>query len=260
MKESIDDGLKQLARLRVFDVNDSALDQAWDKKNVARIQELLEKGAWRNRSSSSQMVGIVNEIGERVDIARGHLARVIRQSDRYLRPYQIDDNDPRIKRSLVVAGTTEAIVTAKTLPRRFDVARGVSSSVNQVVMNVSRNNISAGQGAAALLVTAAIAVVAHGIHNSRSLRKLKDLEGQLAEQAEAVAGEIRTFTAIVEAQMRPQFVALADSALLIETYAELLRAAAAAGAGVSTPPRAAFDLKIALLEAKHLLSTRAGDS
>ncbi len=58
--------------IRVFDINDDALARAWDAKSVPKLQELLEKGAWRNRSSSSVLVGVLNEIGERVDLARGH--------------------------------------------------------------------------------------------------------------------------------------------------------------------------------------------
>ncbi len=255
MKDSIDDGLNRLSRLRVFDVGDGALIRAWEANSSAQIQELLKKGAHRNGDSSALMIGILNEVGDRIDLARGHLARIIRRSDRYLRPYQIDEHDPRVRRSLVVSGMPQVIVSRQTLPRPLNISNGV----NQAVLNISRSNLSVGQGAAALLVTLAVAVVAHGVHNSRALRKLKELEGQLTEQAEAISGEIQTCITLVQTQMRPQFQALADYAYLIEGCVSELRAADPTGAGVAMPPHAAFQLKIALLEARRLLETKAGD-
>ena len=115
--------------------------------------------------------------------------------------------------------------------------------------------MSACEAAAAF---AAFSLVMMAVNHSKLLRQLKELEGQLIGQAEAVRGDITLIESELRLRLVPQFDGL--TALfnrLREGVSELSAAEAQVGRGKAQAE--AFHLACAVREAHYLLEMKAGN-
>lgn len=240
-------GPLQIATLRVFDMTAPDLKQAWDTKNVVAIEALLKKGDALTRTSWDTATGIFNEVGDRIDKARGNLSRLIRKSEKEIKRFRIDYSAIRLERSGILELTVQPLVTKKSLPTRY------KPNLGGVISQTSQGNLP---WQVTIPLTIAAVVIGSAIADQRALRKLKELEGQLSQQAVIASGDIAIFRTVLETRMVPQFSALVNISEEIEDNVHLLQRVVPAS---SLAKETAFRLASALLEAKHVLKMMAGD-
>ena len=73
-RSAMDAGLAKLTTLTVFSANDPTLDEAWEKKNIERIEAILKKGDELTRSNWQQGIAVFNSAAADVDIRAASFA------------------------------------------------------------------------------------------------------------------------------------------------------------------------------------------
>ena len=259
MRTEIVAGQRRLEAIEVFDPDATDLVDAWEGKKIARIEVLLREGDARTRSAWDRATAIINKAGDHIDKARGNLSRLVQQSEQQLALFKIDARDVRLDRSGVLTVEAKSVVSAKRIgPGEFNY-RGIPVALNNTMGQAMRGNMSwQSAGAAALLTVAAVAVAYH-INKSKTLRKLKDVEGELTLQSEAASGDIAMFQTLLATRILPQFEALMMLSATIEGHLAGLVNVPATAASRSDPPAVAYLLTITFREAKHYLEMTAGD-
>lgn len=240
----------QLKALPVFDAEAPELLAAWQKKNTDAIERLLRAGDDLNRNSRDQAIAMFNAAKDDIDLGRSRLRHLVKEAEAALASYQIGEG-AEADRSGVLEGTMAmASLPAKDWTQKLDYARGTSTAIAKAV---------AGSGPWQI---AAAAVVFSGImmavNHQKLLRQLKELEGQVKTQAEAVRGDIDMIDGIFRFRIRPQSAGMLSLIGTLEEHLQSLQVAE--DGGDADRARAdAFLLASAFREAKHVLEMKAGD-
>lgn len=249
MRNQIVSGRRLLDMARVFNPYEGDLLDAWKRRDAATVQALLKQGDEETRSAAESLTTVLNTVSRHIDKARGNLRRMIRQSERMLARFNIKPDDARLKRSGSYSMEVKPVLTAGIGPRQVD-TRAVSTSVGRIGTQVYQGNMSWQAGGASILAGVAIALVTQHIFNSRALRRLKEAEGKLAEQADAIAKSLSAYRIALATQLLPHFDELASLTRAMEaSLGELKRLPVT----VDAPPELAFRLAMTLREAKHYL-------
>ncbi len=252
-------GQGRLESMRVFDPDAPELVRAWKAKDTTRIEALLREGDEQTRSAWRRATAIANTAGDHIDKARGNLSRLVRQSERQLASYKINPADGRLSRSGIFVAEANFVMPTKRIgPGEFNF-RAMPVALNNTLGQAMRGNVSWQGAAVGMVAMVAVAAVAHQIGKSKALRKLKDAEGELSLQAEAVSGDIAMFQTLLTTRMLPQFEALMTLAAAMEGHLSVLAVMPSNAASRNAPPEVAFLLTMTLREAKHYLDMTAGN-
>ena len=241
----------RLATLCPFDAERPELIKAWKDSNTRYLEHLLQEGDKLTRAAWDDAIGIFNAAKDNVDVARGGLQQSVTAAEAALAAYTIDEASIVVERSGTLEGAMNAARLApKTLTQQLRFDRGTTVAMTKV----ATGNLP-WQAAAAF---AAFSLVMMAVNHSKLLRQLKELEGQLIGQAEAVRGDITLIESELRLRLVPQFDGL--TALfnrLREGVSELSAAEAQVGRGKAQAE--AFHLACAVREAHYLLEMKAGN-
>ena len=143
-----------------------------------------------------------------------------------------------------------ASLPAKDWTQKLDYARGTSTAIAKAVTGNGPWQI-----AAAAVVFSGIMMA---VNHQKLLRQLKELEGQVKAQAEAVRGDIDMIDGIFRFRIRPQSAGMLSLIRTLEEHLQSLQVAE--DGGDADRARAdAFLLASTFREAKHVLEMKAGD-
>ncbi|OXE36093.1 MAG: hypothetical protein CGW95_09780 [Phenylobacterium zucineum] len=251
LHDQMADDLSRLSTLEPFNTERVDLAGAWYETNVRQLEQLLDEGDRQTRKAWKESIKIFNAAKENVDTARGGVRVSVTEAEAALAAYTINEASIVIERSGTLQG---AMVAAQLAPKtfiqqlRFD--RGVPLAMTKFTTGNMPWQVAAAFAAGSLVMMA--------VNHSKLMRQLKELEGQLIEQSEAVRGDIRLIESELRLRLIPQFdglTALLDR--LRKGVLELSAAEATVGRGNAKPE--AFNLACAVREANYLLEMKAGN-
>ncbi len=241
----------RLETLRPFDAERPELIKAWKDSNTRYLEHLLQEGDKLTRAAWDDAIGIFNAAKDNVDVARGGLRQSVTAAETALAAYTIDEASIVVERSGTLEGAMNAARLApKTFTQTLRLDRGVRTAWAQ-----------GGSGSVPWQVAVsmvALSLVMMAVNHSKLMRQLKELEGQLLEQAEAVRGDITLIESELRLRLIPQFAGLAAlHQRLREGVSELDAAEVQVGRGNAKAE--AFHLACAMREAHYLLEMKAGN-
>jgi hypothetical protein len=241
----------RMALLSPFDAERPEVLKAWKDSNTGYLEHLLQEGDKLTRAAWDDAIGIFNAAKDHVDVARGGLRQSVKAADTALVAYTIDKASIVVERSGALEGAMHAAQLApKTLTQKLNYGRGSAMMATKAFTGYVPWQVAAGAAVLSLIMMAA--------NHSKLMRQLKELEGQLVEQAEAVRGDIRLIESELRLRLIPQFDGLAALLnRLRKGVAELSAAEAQVGRGNAKPE--AFHLACAVREANYLLEMKAGN-
>lgn len=241
----------RLSSLQTFDTDRPELVKAWKDSNTRYLEHLLQEGDTLTRKAWEDAIGIFNAAKDNVDVARGGLRQSVTAAEKSLAAYTIDEASIVVERSGTLEG---AMIAARLAPKTFTQQLRFDRGVPMAMTKVATGNMP-WQMAAAF---AAGSLVMMAVNHSKLMRQLKELEGKLVEQGEAVRGDITLIESELQLRLIPQFDGLAALLnRLRKGVADLSAAEAQVGRGNAKPE--AFHLACAVREAKYLLEMKAGN-
>jgi len=241
----------RLETLRPFDTERPELIKAWKDSNTRYLEHLLQEGDKLTRAAWDDAIGIFNAAKDHVDVARGGLRQSMMAAETALAAYTIDEASIVAERSGTLEGAMKA---ARLAPKTFTQQLRLDRGTTVAVTKVATGNLP-WQAAAAFAV---FSLVMMGVNHSKLMRQLKELEGQLVGQAEAVRGDITLIESELRLRLIPQFDGLATLLQrLREGVSQLSEAEAEVGRGNAKAE--AFYLACAVREAHYLLEMKAGN-
>lgn len=241
----------RLSTLEPFDTERPELVKAWKDSNTEYLDVLLREGDKQTRNAWKVAIGIFNAAKDDVDLARGGLRQSVTAAEAALAAYTIDEASIIVARSGTLEG---AMIAARLAPKTFTQQLRFDRGVPMAMTKVATGNMP-WQAAAAF---AAASLVMMAVNHSKLMRQLKELEGQLVEQAEAVRGDITLIESELCLRMVPQFDGLA--ALFNRLNDGLAKLCASERlVGIGKAKAEAFHLACAVREAHYLLEMKAGN-
>ena len=241
----------RLATLTPFDTGQPELIKAWKDSNTRYLEHLMQEGDKLTRAAWDDAIGIFNAAKDNVDLARGGLRQSVTEAEAALTAYTIDEASIVVERSGTLEGAMNA---ARLAPKTFTQQLRLDRGTTVAMTKLATGNLP-WQAAAAFAV---FSLVMMGVNHSKLMRQLKELEGQIVGQAEAVRGDITLIESELRLRLIPQFDGL--SALLQrlrEGVSQLSEAEAKVGRGNAKAE--AFHLACAVREAHYLLEMKAGN-
>lgn len=251
MQSRIRADLDRLATLRPFDAERPELIKAWKDSNTRYLEQLLQEGDKLTRAAWDDAIGIFNAAKDNVDVARGGLRESVTAAETALAAYTIDEASIVVERSGTLEGAmTAARLAPKTFTQQLRFDRGVPMAMTKVATGNLPWQMAAAFAAGSLVMMA--------MNHSKLMRQLKELEGKLVKQGEAVRGDITLIESELRLRLIPQFDGLAALLnRLRKGVADLSAAEAQVGRGNAKPE--AFHLACAVREAHYLLEMKAGN-
>lgn len=239
-----------LASLPVFAAAADDLLAAWQKKDTDAVERLLRAGDALNRQSWQVAIDQFNAAKDDIDLGRGRLRHLVKQADAALAAYA-HLLDAQTERSGVLAGHMDvAALPPKHWTQKLDYGRGIGVAVGKAAV---------GQGAWQVsLAMVAFSGIMLAVNRQRLLRHLKELEGQVKAQAEAVRGDVGLVGELFATRLRPQFAAMLSLIANMETQMEHLHEAETYQDNDQAQADA-YLLACSLREAKQVLEMKAGD-
>ena len=241
----------RLPTLSPFETGRPELIKAWKDSNTRYLEHLLREGDQQTRAAWDDAIGIFNAAKDDVDLARGGLRQSVTTAETALAAYTIDEASIVVERSGTLEG---AMLAARLAPKSFTQQLRLDRGTTVAMTKVATGNLP-WQAAAGF---AAFSLIMMGVNHSKLMRQLKELEGQLVGQAEAVRGDITLIESELRLRLIPQFDGLA--ALLVRLQnglADLHAAEVVVGHGNAKAE--AFHLACAVREAQYLLEMKAGN-
>lgn len=240
-----------LASLSPFDAARPELMKAWKDSNTGYLEHLLQEGDKHTRAAWDDAIGIFNAAKDHVDVARAGLRQSVAAAETALVAYTIDEASIVVERSGSLEGAMHAAQLApKTLTQKLNYGRGSAMMATKAFTGYVPWQVAAGAAVMSLIMMA--------VNHSKLMRQLKELEGQLVGQAEAVRGDITLIESELRLRLIPQFDGLAVLlGRLQDGLANLGAAEALVGHGNAKAE--AFHLACAAREAKYLLEMKAGN-
>lgn len=255
MREEIGWGQSSLLSLPVFDDKRPELVDAWEKRDPPRIAHLLQEGNLETQESWKRASATLNRALSYTDRARHKLNGLLTQTEQRLAPFNINYQSIEVERSK----QAHVEITA-AIPKSLTVKR-INAQNTAFIQGGSR---AVAQGAfgqlppLAAIAAVGISVVAHYAYKSRTLRRLKDAQGQLLVNAQAARGDFTTLDSVFATRLIPQFDGMIDVASRLENGLADLQPDAVDATSQSQRDKA-LQLAFALIEGKKLVSTTAGD-
>lgn len=241
----------RLATLSTFDTARPELIKAWKDSNTRYLEHLLQEGDKLTRAAWDDAIGIFNAAKDNVDVARGGLRQSVTAAETALAAYTIDEASIVVERSGTLEGAmTAARLAPKTFTQTLNYSRGNAMMATKAITGNVPWQVAIG--------AAVLSLIMMGVNHSKLMRHLKELEGQLVGQAEAVRGDITLIESELRLRLIPQFDGLAGLLNRIKDgIAELNAAEAQVGRGNAKAE--AFHLACAVREANYLLEMKAGN-
>lgn len=255
MREEIGWSQTSLASLPVFDEKRPELVAAWDQRDPPRIAHLLQAGNLETQESWKRASATLNRALSYTDRARHKLNGLLTQTEQRLAPFNINYQSIEVERSK----QAHVEITA-AIPKSLTVKR-INAQNTAFIQGGSR---AVAQGAfgqlppLAAVAAIGISVVAHYAYKSRTLRRLKDAQGQLLVNAQAARGDFTTLDSIFATRLIPQFDGMISVAMRLESGLADLKPETMDSSDPAQRDKA-LQLAFALIEGKKLVSTTAGD-
>lgn len=255
MREEIGWGQTSLSSLPVFDDTRPELVDAWEKRDPPRIAHLLQEGNLATQDSWKRASATLNRALAYTDRARHKLNGLITQTEQRLAPFNINYQSIEVERS-----KQAHVEMTAAIPKSLTVKR-INAQNTAFIQGGSRAVAQGAYGQLPPLAAVAaigIAVAAHFIYKSRTLRKLKDTQGQLLVNSQAARGDFTTLDSVFTTRLIPQFDGMISVASRLESGLSGLKAEAMDATDAAQRDKA-LQLAFALIEGKKLVSTTAGD-
>lgn len=255
MRDGIESSRVSLASLPVFDDKKPELLKAWEDRNPQLISHLLQGANLQTQESWSRANSIFNRAQFYVDRARVKLNGLLPLMEQRLAPYNLNYQAIEVERSKL--GHLEM---SAAIPENLTVKR-IDAQNTAFIQGGSKAVMDSAFGRLPPLVAVAfvgIVVAAHFIYKTRTLRRLKDAEGQLVINATAVRGDCTTVDSIFTTRLLPQFDGMIDVVARLEVGLADLQAD-----GVDTTSEAqrakALQMAFALVDGRRLVATAGGN-
>ncbi len=254
MREEIEWAQSSLLSLPVFDDKQPDLLKAWESRDPPRIAHLLQQGSTVTQESWKRAISVHNRAASYTDRARSKLNGLLAQTEQRLAPFNLDYKTIEIERSKL--GQVE-FTTA--IPKNLTVKRinAQNSAFIQGGSKAVAQSTFRQLPPLAAVAAIAFAIVAHQVYKSRTLRRLKDAEGQLVVNAEAARGDFSTIHTVLLTRIIPQFDSMVAIVLRLETGLNEL----VPNFGVTNAAQRdkALQLAFVMIEGKKLVATTAGN-
>lgn len=231
-----------------FNQDDPELVTAWNRSDVDAIEKNLRDAHISFQRDWDAALAEFNRITLMVNAQKSTLEMLIGRYEPQLKALGIDYRKLPTKGGKRIAGEKPTFVFKPQLLERLNYARAATSGITKAVNN--------GNVGAAIIGTA----VALGItwwNQSKIKRRLKDAQGNLAEQAEAARGDMLLLRTRLETHALPFYRDIRDCALKLASVGEWLRTAPAAQADDDLRRKRAMELAMAMSSAKSLLKSDA---
>lgn len=239
--------LRELAKLKVFDADTAELAEAWERKRLSQIEELLKAGDALTRENWQRGIAIFNTGIACVDRARELTQETVARSEATLAPFDIDFARIKPRKSKIVAGYAPYATRKTFLLEKIDYGRSTGLLLGRM---------ATGQTPWPVALIAVIGVgIWHLASRSKALRQLKEMEGKLILNAQAATGDFAVFRTLLKTRIVPQLKAVLD----VMDDLEAGIAALEADADASDARKQAHKLARALIESRQLLETMAGN-
>lgn len=255
MREEIGWAKISLSSLPVFDDKRPELVDAWDQRDPPRIAHLLQEGNLVTQESWKRASAALNRALAYTDRARHKLNGLITQTEQRLAPFNINYQAIEVERS-----KQAHVEMTAPIPKSLTVKR-INAQNTAFIQGGSRAVAQGAYGQLPPLAAVAaigIAVAAHFIYKSRTLRKLKDTQGQLLVNSQAARGDFATLESVFTTRLIPQFDGMISVASRLESGLDDLTPEAVDATDAAQRDKA-LQLAFALIEGKKLVSTTAGD-
>lgn len=241
----------EMRQLPVFDEHEPELVTAWYARDASRIAELLQEGNRTTEEAWKDGATYYNEAVSNVERGRKKLWRLLILTETKLQSLHIDPRSIDIERSKYAHFTIGQAIPKNLRRKKIDARQ---STFMRGAGNVAARGIVGNVPPLVALAVVSAAFVARQISESRTLRRLKDAEGQLKVNAQAAQGDLVLIATVLQTRIRPQLEAMADVIERLEGGLNTLR-----GTSGNMETAQAQDLAFALLEGKKLVSIMAGN-
>lgn len=241
--------LAMMREFPVFDADNPEVVEGWEKKFTGRLERLMQQGDAQTRLSWQQAVGVFNHASQSVDAARLNMKRTLAQAEAALTKYAIDPSAPDTIASRPASGEAPIAAIKRDLGQKLNYTQGVGNAMQQVVRGQMPWQFAA--------VAAAVSVVMLFINESKLLRQLKEMEGQLVVDASAARGDMTMVESVINTRLLPQLDGLIAATVVLENEVAGVREAEVDGSPAAR--ERALRLSFSVAEGKQLLETLAGD-
>ncbi len=250
-RDAIAESLGELATLPVFNADTAALRDAWECRNIDKIESALKQGGALTRASWQRGIALFNNAIADVDLARGKLRYLLSESEQALVPFGIDYASLNVQPSRALEGYAPIPARKKFTTEKLDYGQGIGSALANVAMGRTPWQAAAVAGASLLILNL--------VNRSKILRQLKDMEGTLGADAAAAKGDFAQFSTILTMRVLPQIDALLEIAGHLKVELEDLQQADITNSQTPEARAKAFRLACSLREGKMFLEMSAGD-
>jgi hypothetical protein len=244
-----------LISLPVFDDAKPDLLDAWEKRDPAKIATLLHEGNRQTQESWSRANALFNQGQAGIDRARAKLSALLMQAETQLKPLNLDYCAITIERSKF--GYLEM---SAAIPKDLTANR-ITFKNNMIAQGGSRAMVESIAGKLPFwgaVIAVASAVIAHFVLKSRTLRRLKDTQGQLTVNAKAVRGDCATVDTLLTTRVLPQLTGMIDVMSRIETALASLQSEVVDPSNSDQRDKA-LQMAFALVEGRSLVATAGGN-
>ncbi|MBP8231267.1 MAG: hypothetical protein KAY22_03090 [Rhizorhabdus sp.] len=239
--------LEEMTRFEVFDASDPVLADAWTRKQTGILESTMKDGDALTRRSWQLAYGIYNHAVATVDMARRSTSDVLQRAEAVL-----------ARLGITPAPVEEASVQLAQDVGFAEVKRGFTQKLNYMGgFNQVAAKVGTGQMPwQAAVAAAAFTLIMTAINESKLLRQLKELEGDLTLRAQTAKSDMQWTDTLIRTRLLPQFDGLVqtiealDQALADPSFAD--------GASSDEARRQALQLAMLVTEGKQLLKQTAG--
>lgn len=242
---------RRLGSLPFFDRDSPALKEAWEKRATGLIEELLRAGDAKNRESWAAAGSAYNQAAAAVALAQECLDQTLVRAEPLLARYGIDYRSLDVPRQRVLIGDAKILAVQRHWSQKLDYAGGAGQVLGRAAVG--------GGSWQAALVAVVVAGVMTAINDSKLLRQLRDLEGEIATMGEAMRRDANQICTSIETRLLPQYDWIVQIIDQINDRHAAVLIAEEKGGDTSLGPEEALRLGFSVAEGKMLLSKTAGD-
>jgi len=243
--------LSELSSLQFFDAEDAALVEAWEKKQTGQIEELLRAGDTLNRESW-RMAGVsYNHAAAAVDFGRKGLEQILGKAEPLLVQYGVDYRTYKVTPSEVLTGDAKIVQLQLHWGQKLNYTTPAAQAAGRAAAGSGSWQVALVMGIAAMAMAA--------INDSKLLRQLKEMEGEIEAMAEAMQGDVREICVVIQTRLLPQFDWIVRLFGQIEQSLQTLGSVEAGATDDALTHEQVVRLGMAVAEGKMLLTTKAGN-
>jgi hypothetical protein len=243
--------LRRLPSLAFFDRHSPALKQAWEKRTTGTIEELLRAGDAQNRESWAAAGLAYNQAAAAVALAQECLDQTLTRAEPVLARYGIDYRSLEVPQQRVLSGDAKILAVQQHWSQKLNYSAGAG----QVLGRAAAGSASWQSAVVAVVV----ASVMTAINDSKLLRQLRDLEGEVATMGEAMQRDAKQICTAIETRLLPQFDWIVQVIDQIDEHHSAVLIAEEKGAEIALGSEGALRLGFAVAEGKMLIAKKAGD-